>query len=71
MEKISSISDMKSFLHAYISVPSGLEIPMETGMSNHSSESASYHSTTIFTIEDDTLKKNVRNFVFLFQCVSN
>ena len=46
-------------------LPPGLEIPMESVMSNNSSESASYHSTTIFTIEDETLKKNVRNLVLL------
>lgn len=50
------------------SLPTGLEIPMENVMSN--SESASYHSTTIFTIEDETLKKNVRNFVHLFEYFS-
>lgn len=42
------------------SLSTGLEIPMESVMSNHNSESASYHSTTIFTIEDETVKKNVR-----------
>lgn len=38
----------------------GLEIPMENVINNHTSESTSCHSTSVFTIEDDTTKQNVK-----------